>query len=241
MLLNLRPLEAPYALATGNTIIERVKKHGALPDGARDDYRDWQETHRALAAGAGAAPRGPDARRIDPFVDRAILLAAKTCQNIVDAYSNVPVPLDDEQRQRLDDARLVLESFDDDLRALVSIPFVEEWAAVRDVLHDLVDDTRVARAVARLGLTSDVRLAQKLHELYGRSLGIGTGAPTTDEETKLRAWNDAFSSLVVAAQHHDRKHPGLLALFADPYQEQLTRQQGAARPARKRAPVEPTG
>ncbi|RYE92467.1 MAG: hypothetical protein EOO75_06650 [Myxococcales bacterium] len=241
MLLKLRALEAPYALATGNTVIERVKTFGALPEGSRDDYKHWLETHRTLVASAGAAAKVPDARRVDPFVDRAILLAAHACQNIVDAYTDVPLPLDDDQRQRLADARLVLESFDADRRKLVGIPFVEEWSAVRDVLHDLIDDPTVAKAVARLGLTSDVRLARKLHELYGRSLGIGTGAPATDEEAQLIAWNESFSSLVVAAQHHDRKHAGLLSVFADPYQEHLTRQQGAARPTRKRTPDAPEG
>jgi hypothetical protein len=176
MVLSARPLSTPYAMAVGDAVLARVKAFGKLPADTKNDSESWREAHQRL--GAAAAPAGPDARALDPFVDRAVLAPAKACQAIVEAYEGVPVELDGAQRRRLDDARAVLAIYGDDLRAIVTVPYVEEWNAVRDVLVRFASEPGLAAALKRLGLEPDVALARALHARYGAALGpVGAISP----------------------------------------------------------------
>lgn len=237
-MIQLRPLQAAYALAAGDTINERVKAHGELPAAMRDEYATWGAAHAALAA--AGQPTGLDARKVDPFLDRAAVLPAKVAQLIVDAYADSPVELSQAQLQRLADARVVVAAYDTDLRKLVSIPYVEEWAAVQKLLTALSSDAATQQAMARLGLVAEVEHARALHALYGRALGIGAAAEPTADGALEASWNNAFLDLYVAAHHLGRKQPGLLELFAAPYAEQLGRQVGVNRGPRKPSPEGPT-
>jgi hypothetical protein len=231
MVLSARPLSAPYAMAVGDAVLARVKAFGKLPADAKDDYEAWRDAHQRL--GAVAAPAGPDARALDPFVDRAVLAPAKACQAIVEAYEGVPVKLDDAQCRRLADARAVLAIYGDNLRAIVTVPYIEEWNAVRDLLARFAGEPALAAAIKRLGLEHDVALARALHARYGAALGIGAGADGDDEAARLSAWNEAFARLLVTATYLGRKTPGLLALFAEPYEAQLAKQRAVAARARR--------
>jgi hypothetical protein len=232
MVLSARPLSTPYAMAVGDAVLARVKAFGKLPADTKDDYESWREAHQRL--GAAAAPAGPDARALDPFVDRAVLAPAKACQAIVEAYEGVPVELDDAQRRRLDDARAVLAIYGDDLRAIVTVPYVEEWNAVRDVLVRFASEPGLAAALKRLGLEPDVALARALHARYGAALGIGAADVGGDDEAaRLAAWNEAFARLLVAATYLGRKTPGLLELFAEPYEAHLAKQREVSARARR--------
>jgi hypothetical protein len=231
MVLRLRPLVGPYAIAAGDAILKRAAEFSRLPEEILGDFGKWRDAHHALAD--LVHPAGPDARIVDPFLDRAVLLPARICQQIIDAYTDAPVPLTEAQQQRIAAARLLLPVFGSDLR-LVNLPFVEEWVAVRDVIQRLGTQADLVAALALLGLGPDLELIKSLHAVYGEALGIGAQeAATPDQDIRIASWNATFQELMVAAQFLDRKAAGLITLFAAPYQEQLGRQQEVA--ARLRA------
>ncbi len=240
MVLKLRPLVGPYAIAAGDAILRRVSAFAKLPDEIQADFGKWRDAHHAL--GDLVHPAGPDARIVDPFLDRAVLLPARICQQIIEAYTDVPVPLAEAHQQRLAAAKLLLPVFGSDLRALVNLPFVEEWVAVRDVIKRLSSEPGLIAALSLLGLTADLELIKSLHSVYGEALGIAAQeASAPDQEICIAAWNTSFQDLMVAAQFLDRKAAGLINLFATPYQEQLGRQQEVAARLRAKGAVKSEG
>jgi hypothetical protein len=240
MVLKLRPLVGPYAIAAGDAILRRVTEFARLPDEIQADFGKWRDAHHALAE--HIQPAGPDARIVDPFLDRAVLLPARICQQIIEAYSDVPVPLPEASGRRLAAARLLLPVFGSDLRSIVNLPFVEEWIAVRDLLQRLGTEPDLVAALALLGLGPDLELIKALHVVYGQALGIGAGeSAAPDQEISIAAWNTSFQELMVAAQFLDRKAAGLINVFAVPYQEQLGRQQEVAARLRARGVIKAEG
>jgi hypothetical protein len=221
MSIQVRPLLGPYALAAGEMVLARVKAFGELPPLLQESYATWLAHQQTLTL----LPDGPRVRFLDPFLDRALLLPAYLCQEIINTYADVPVPLSDSQRQRLEDARALVTLFGDDLRVLVNIPFVEEWAAARDILRRLSEDKGLADATKRLGLTDDVALCASLHEAYGKALGISLDVNKNSLERKVAEWNDSFRELLIGASFLERTVPGLYALFSEPHAEQLRKQQ----------------
>lgn len=229
MSIQVRPLLGPYAQAAGEMIRARVVSFGALPDALAEAHSTWEAAHDAL----GAAPAGAGAQQIDPFVDRVVLLPAYICQEILRAYADVPIKLTERQAQRAADARTLLDAFGDDLRSLVNVPFIEEWAAVGDLLRRLREEQPLVAAIARLGLADDIDLCARLHAVYGQALGLSSDTPRDSREARVAAWNSAYRELLVGASFLERKHPGLLDVFAAPHAAQLRKQQEAG--SRQRA------
>jgi hypothetical protein len=226
-----RPLAAAYALAAGEAIVLRVEKHGKLPADLKEDYDGWHQRHLALAA---IRPQGPTAQFLDPFLDRAVLVAAHFCDLIIDAYVDVPVELDKVQRQRLADARLIRAAYPADLRDLTAIAYTKEWKDVRTLYLRLQNEPDLSAAMERLGLQHELALTIALHDAYGAALGISAETAGSPEARALADWNTAFAQLALTALHLGRRHPGLAELISAPYQEQLDKQAAAVSRARAR-------
>ena len=223
-MLKVRPLAAPYALATGAAILDRIAAYGAMPPAIAQEFQLWKTKQWELAEVAAASV---DIRELDSALDRAVELPHFICRAIIEAYEDSATQLDEIQVQRLADARTVLPLFGDDLRALIHVPYTEEWTQVGELLQKMSTDLPKLSAIRRLGLSPDFDHISKLHELYGEALGLSQLDSAPDAAKRLASWNAYFSEFLVAARYLDRKYPGLFAIVGDPYQEQLRRQLAA--------------
>lgn len=65
-------------------------------------------------------------------------------------------------------------------------------------------------------------------------------APGIAPLTSASGRNDTFRELIVAATYLDKKHPGLLDIFAKPYQALFDRQMQVAAKARSKSSRDPS-
>jgi hypothetical protein len=231
MTLHVYQLDAPHASAAGTTIVANVASFGPLPGEMNEEYAAWLAAHQALQESVSRAQKAHD---IDPGLDRAVTAPAAICDEIQEAYERQSVTLSDGQHQRLADAVLVRSAFPSDLRKVVNVAYVVEWAAVRDILQKIDSSKELQEAIARLALGEDVDLIRALHGEYGKALGVtvATLSPEQDPALRLGSWNQSFRQLLVAAEFLSKTHKGLLEVFARPYSDQLARQQAS----RKKTP-----
>jgi hypothetical protein len=232
MALKTEPLLADYAVVAGARIVENAAASPKLPEKVQQRYLAWREANEKLTASRRQF-RG-DIRVLDGALDRAVGVPAHIIQAILDGYSDTVAPLDDEQRQRFDDALAIHAVFGSDLRTITALPYPQEWASIRDVLHAL-QQGELAPAVQRLGLAPDVRRIASLHALYGERLGITGPGGASDEAQAIAAWNHAMHALLVSVAFFEDEHPELKPTFEAPYLQQLAAQRKAAADDRKRS------
>lgn len=233
MALKTDPLLADYATVAGTRIIENVSGSKIpLPEKVQKRYLVWGAANQKLSD-LRQNFQG-DVRVIDGALDRSVGVPAHITQAILDGYADSVAPLDDEQRQRFEDALAIQTVFGSDLRAITSLPYPQEWARVRDVLHALQQGD-LAQSVQRLGLTPDVRRIATLHQVYGERLGIVGNSQAPEYSQVLLSWNQSFHELMIAVAFYEDEVPGLKPLFEEPYLQQLQAQRKAAANDRKRS------
>jgi hypothetical protein len=232
MALKTDPLMAEFAVVAGARIIENTAALAPLPDKLDTRYKAWLAANEKLLQ-TRRDPRG-DVRALDGVLDRAVGVPANVVRAILEGYSDAFLPLTEEQRQRVDDGLAIQTIFGSNLRDITALPYPQEWAAVRDVLHAL-QQGELAPAIQRLGLHADIARIASLHELYGAQLGITGPASATDESRALADWNQTLHTLLVAVSFFGDDRPELKAAFEEPYEKQLAAQRKSAAEDRKRA------
>jgi hypothetical protein len=143
-------------------------------------------------------------RKVDNAADRVISSTDGVCEDIEWAYDQNVVELDDEQKQQVEDAKLIRTELLPD-----GVGFTRgRWAAqygTTDILLQNAAKPKVSIAIKRMALAPRFRLLRQLHVIYGQRMGYTT---TEGNEGPMEIWTRATRHYMFTVMvRHDERNP----------------------------------
>jgi hypothetical protein len=219
-------LELAYALAASEKLKSDVASFPKkkIPTELNEQLQVVLEHYQQLKQIRAAVDRFP-IRKVDQALDRMVAHFSRVVESVINAYEPCPLERNKVQESRwLAATKLRALLFPDGVRAITALAYIQEWEAVQNMLAKVASNKELTQAIQALGLESEMEMLQRLHELYGETLGITKEKNASSESYRLSQWYDSYQELMVVASYLGRTNPELASLVFLPYDEQVEKQ-----------------